>query len=97
LYVWGKYQKQNMKQSIYRHPFAYLMLIAFIFFGCGEQNKTKQRKCRLIVRNGSGWSSGGSIVECDSFQMHGTRKASAWVDGYKMNIEAEDVIYPHVK
>jgi len=38
-----------------------------------------------------GWSSGVSTVECDSFQMHGTRKASAWVDGYKMNIEAEDV------
>ena len=86
-----------MKQSIYRYTFAYLLLVVVIFFGCGEQNKTKQRKCRLVVRNGSGWSSGGSIVECDSFQMHGTRKASAWVDGYKMNIEAEDVIYPYVK
>ena len=84
-----------MKPSIYRYTFAYLLLVAFIFFGCGEQ--TKQRKCHLVVRNGSGWSSGGSIVECDSFQMHGTRKASAWVDGYKMNIEAEDVIYPYVK
>jgi hypothetical protein len=86
-----------MKPSIYRYTFAYLLLVVVIFFGCGEQNKAKQRKCHLIVRNGSGWSSGGSIVECDSFQMHGTRKASAWVDGYKMNIEAEDVIYPYVK
>jgi len=86
-----------MKPSIYCHTFAYMLLVAVIFFGCGEQNKTKQRKCHLIVRNGSGWSSGVSTVECDSFQMHGTRKAFAWVDGYKMNIEAEDVIYPHVK
>ncbi len=77
--------------------FAKVMLVAVIFCGCGEQSQTKQRKCYLVVRNGSGWSAGGSVVECDSFQMNGTRKASAWVDGYKMNVEAEDVIYPHVR
>lgn len=78
--------------------FAKVMLVAVIFCGCGEQSPSKpQRKCYLIVRNGSGWSAGGSVVECDSFQMYGTRKASAWVDGYKMNVEAEDVIYPHVR
>ena len=78
--------------------FAKVMLVAVIFCGCGEQSPSKpQRKCYLVVRNGSGWSAGGSVVECDSFQMYGTRKASAWVDGYKMNVEAEDVIYPHVR
>lgn len=77
--------------------FASLLLVAVIFCGCGEQTKIKQRKCVLSVHNGSGWSSGSSQVECDSFQMHGTRKADAWVDGYKMNIEAEDVIYPYVR
>jgi len=78
--------------------FAKVMLVAVIFCGCGEQSPSKpQRKCYLVVRNGSGWSAGGSVVECDSFQMYGTRKTSAWVDGYKMNVEAEDVIYPHVK
>ena len=78
--------------------FAKVMLVAVIFCGCGEQSPSKpQRKCYLVVRNGSGWSAGGSVVECDSFQMYGTRKASAWVDGYKMNVEAEDVIYPNVR
>ena len=73
-------------------------LVAVVFFGCEEQVPSKpERKCFLNVRNGSGWSAGGSIVECDSFQMHGTRKASVWVDGYKMNIEAENVIYPHIR
>lgn len=74
------------------------LLVAVIFCGCVEQTQNKiERKCFLTVRNGSGWSSGGSVVECDSFQMYGTRKSSAWVDGYKMNVEAEDVIYPHVR
>jgi hypothetical protein len=77
--------------------FAKVLLVAVIFCGCGEQSQTKQTKCFLVVRNGSEWSAGGSVVECDSFQMYGTRKASAWVDGYKMNVEAEDVIYPHVR
>ena len=78
--------------------FAKVMLVAVILCGCGEQSPKKvERKCFLNVRNGSGWSAGGSIVECDSFQMQGTRKAFVWVDGYKMNIEAEDVIYPHVR
>jgi hypothetical protein len=86
-----------MKPSICRYTFAYLLLVAFVFFGCEGQSETKQRKCQLVVKSGSGWASGFSIVECDSFQMYGTRKASAWVDGYKMNIEAENVIYPHVK
>ena len=77
--------------------FAKVMLVAVIFCGCGEQSQPKQRKCYLVVRNGSGWSSGSSVIECDSFQMQGTRKAFAWVDGYKMNVEADDVIYPTVK
>ena len=77
--------------------FAKVMLVAVIFCGCGEQSQTKQRKCFLVVKNGSGWSSGSSVIECDSFQMQGTRKAFAWVDGYKMNVEAEDVIYPTVR
>jgi hypothetical protein len=88
------------RASIYHRTFAfaYVLLVAVIFCGCGEQSvKKAERKCFLNVRNGSGWSSGGSIVECDSFQMQGTRKAFVWVDGYKMNIEAEDVIYPHVR
>ena len=77
--------------------FAKVLLVAVIFCGCGEQSQPKQRKCYLVVKNGSGWSSGSSVVECDSFQMQGTRKAFAWVDGYKMNVEAEGVIYPAVR
>ena len=77
--------------------FAYVLLVAVIFCGCGEQSQTKQRKCYLVVKNGSGWSSGSSVIECDSFQMQGTRKSFVWVDGYKMNVEAEDVIYPVVR
>ena len=87
-----------MKPSIYRRHLAFLLLVAVIFCGCGEQNQKKvERKCFLVVRNGNGMSAGGSVVECDSFQMYGTRKAFVWVDGYKMNIEAENVIYPHVR
>jgi hypothetical protein len=91
----------NMKtrKSIYHRTFAfaYVLLVAVIFSGCGEQSQTKKRKCYLVVRNGSGWTSGSSFIECDSFQMQGTRKAFAWVDGYKMNVESEDVIYPNVR
>jgi len=88
------------KTLIYHRAFAfaYVLLVAVIFCGCGEQSPNKaNRKCFLTVRNGSGWSAGGSVVECDSFQMQGTRKAFVWVDGYKMNIEAEDVIYPNIR
>lgn len=77
---------------------ASLLLVAVIFCGCGEPSPKKvERKCSLVVRNGRGWSAGSSVVKCDSFQMYGTRKASVWVDGYKMNVEAEDVIYPQVR
>ena len=88
------------KTSIYHRTFAfaYVLLVAIIFCGCGEPSPKKvERKCSLVVRNGRGWSVGSSVVECDSFQMYGTRKASVWVDGYKMNVEAEDVIYPQVR
>jgi hypothetical protein len=86
------------RTSIYTRPFAYVLLVAVIFCSCGEQSPKKvERKCVLTIRNGSGWGSGSSSVECDSFQMQGTRKAFVWVNGYKMNIEAENVIYPHVR
>jgi hypothetical protein len=84
------------KPSIYRRPF--VLLLAVIFCGCGEQSPKKvERKCILTVINGRGLSRASSSVECDSFQMQGTRKAFVWVDGYKMNIEAENVIYPQVR
>jgi hypothetical protein len=86
------------KTLIYPRPFAYVLLVAVIFCSCGEQIPKKvERKCVLIVKNGTGLRSGSSSVECDSFQMQGTRKAFVWVDGYKMNIEAENVIYPRVR
>jgi hypothetical protein len=86
------------RTSIFHHPFAYVLLVAAIFCSCGEQSPKKERKCVLTVKNGiGGWGRGSSSVKCDSFQMQGTRKAFIWVDGYKMNIEAEDVIYPHVR
>jgi hypothetical protein len=94
--------KYNMKTkiSIYHRTFnfIYVMLLAVIFYSCEEKSQNKlERKCYLHIRNGSGWSTGGSTVECDSFQMQGTRKAFIWVDGCKMNVEAEDVIYPYVR
>jgi hypothetical protein len=83
---------------VYHRPFAYVLLVAVIFCSCGEQSPKKvERKCVLIVINGRGLSRASSSVECDSFQMQGTRKAFVWVDGYKMNIEAENVIYPRVR
>lgn len=87
----------NMKtgKRILLRTFGCVLLMTIIFYGCDE--KVEHRKCWLNVRNGSGWSSGGSVVECDSFQMYGTRKASAWVDGVKMDIVADDVIYPGVR
>jgi hypothetical protein len=36
-----------------------------------------------------------SVVDCDSFQMVSTKKVDIWVDGTKMSIQAEDVIYPN--
>ena len=87
----------NMKtgKRILLRTFGCVLLMTIIFYGCDE--KVEHRKCWLNVRNGSGWSGGGSVVECDSFQMYGTRKASAWVDGVKMDIVADDVIYPGVR
>ena len=89
--------KQKLSINRLTLSFVSVMLVPIIFLGCGQQNQHKTRKCYLVVRNGSGWSAGISVVECDSFQMQGTRKAFAWVDGYKINIEAEDVIYPNVR
>ncbi len=86
---WNKKYCDIIKLTIY-------VLFVMTTVGCSE-SKINNRKCSLNVRNGSGWSSGGSMVECDSFQMQGTRKAIVWVDGYKMNIEAEDVIYPTIR
>jgi hypothetical protein len=49
---------------IYHRPFAYVLLVAVIFCGCGEQIPKKvERKCVLIVKNGSGLGSGSSSVE----------------------------------
>lgn len=76
---------------------AMCLFIGIIFYGCDGHSQAKQRKCTLIVKNGEGFESGSSTINCDSFQMQGTRKAVIWVDGYKMNIEANNVIYPIVK
>jgi len=70
------------------------MLPAVIFCGCQDATKTVHRKFTLSIHNGSGWSSGSSTIECDSFQMIGTKKAEIWCDGFKQNIECNDVIYP---
>lgn len=80
-----------MKKLILATPLTALL------FGCISDEIKHSKSCFLTVRNGSGWSSGSSVVECDSFQMHGIKKATIWVNGHKMNIEAETVIYPHVK
>lgn len=85
-------EMKKVKKLIY-------LLITFVFFSCDNhvENNHPPRKCTLTVINGSGWTSGSSKVECDSFQMQGTRKVIVWVDGYKMNIESEGVIYPTIK
>lgn len=69
------------------------LLMSVLFYGC-EDNR---RKCSLIIKNGSGWNAVGTTVECDSFQMDGTRKAFVWVDGCRMSVEANDVILPQVR
>ena len=72
------------------------LLLAVVFCGCNSTtvDTTVRRKFTLSVHNGSGWSSGSSTIDCDSFQMIGTKKAEIWCDGQKMHIECNDVIYP---
>lgn len=60
--------------------------------GCSDNSPN--RKYALSVHNGTGWNSGVSVIHCDSFQMDGVKKATIWVDGTKINIEADRVIYP---
>jgi hypothetical protein len=73
----------------------FFILTLVFLFSCGE--KRNLRKFSLTLSNGSGWSYGSSLVECDSFQMEGTKKAFIWVDGTKMKVEAENSIYPHTR
>ncbi len=67
------------------------ILSVIILLGCVN----KQRKCYLTIQNKIGWNF--STIECDSFQMHGTKKADVWVDGRWINVETELAIYPHVR
>ncbi len=77
-----------------------LLLLAIVALSSCENSEDKiqnlpTKAFSLNIENGHGWSWGVSTIDCDSFQMQGTKKAFIWADGRKMTIEAEGVIYPH--
>ncbi len=71
---------------------AFLSVIAVVVFW-----PRTSRKFYLAVYSGKGLNAGVSRVDCDSFQMQGTKKAIIWVDGTKMQVEAETLIRPHTR
>lgn len=80
------------------HTLLLLVLFALLFLvGCHRDRTSGQspkRKFSLTLHNKTGYNLVSSVVDCDSFQMVSTKKADIWVDGTKMSIQAEDVIYP---
>ncbi len=75
------------------------MLLLITIYGCENESRPpllKTRKCLISIGNGSGLSLSHSEVYCDSFQMQGTKKAFVWVDGTKMQVEAQTYIHPYV-
>jgi hypothetical protein len=75
-----------------------LFTIAIGIVSCNQlQTNTKEYKFALVSYSGNGLDYTASTIKCDSFKMHGTKKADAWVDGSKINIEAENVITAYSK
>lgn len=75
-----------------------LFTIAIGMVACNQSRKdTKEYKFALVSYHGSGLDYGACTIKCDSFKMYGTKKADAWVDGCKINIEAENSITAYSK
>jgi hypothetical protein len=75
-----------------------LFTIAIGMVSCNQlRTDTKEYKFALVSYSGKGFNTTASTVKCDSFKMYGTKKADAWVDGSKINIEAENVITAYSK
>lgn len=75
-----------------------LFTIAIGMVACNQsRTDNKEYKFALVSYSGSGLDVTASTIKCDSFKMYGTKKADAWVDGYKINIEAENVITAYSK
>jgi len=72
--------------------YIFLLIITFLI-SCGQSN----RKCTLIVRNGSGWEMFYTEVKCDSFHMISSKEANFYIDGQKMNIKCDKSIAPIIK
>jgi hypothetical protein len=94
----GIFVKKKQMKKIKIHTLLPLMLFALLFLvGChGDQTlgQSPKRKFSLTLYNVTGYNLVSSVVDCDSFQMVSTKRADIWVDGTKMSIQAEDVIYP---
>lgn len=62
-----------------------------LLMSCNQESKSKY-KLAVHAVNGSGWDRSLNTILCDSVNMLSTKKAEVFVDGTKINIEAENYI-----
>lgn len=62
-----------------------------LLISCNQESKSKY-KLSVTSYNGHGMNQSWHTVNCDSVNMISTKKAEVFIDGTKMNIEAENYI-----
>lgn len=62
-----------------------------LLISCNQESKSKY-KLAVTAYNGSGLDRARHVIHCDSVNMLSTKKAEVFIDGTKMNIEAENYI-----
>lgn len=73
-----------------------IIILSFIplLISCDQESKSKY-KLSVHAYNGSGWDRTQHTIYCDSVNMLSTNKAEVFIDGTKINIEAENFITVH--
>lgn len=59
-----------------------------LLISCNQESKSKY-KLSVTFTNGHGLDRSWHILHCDSINMLSTKKAEVFIDGTKMNIEAD--------
>lgn len=62
-----------------------------LLMSCNQESKSKY-KFTVTAHNGHGMNKSWHTIHCDSVNMLNTKKAEVFIDGTKMNIEAENWI-----
>lgn len=79
--------KTNFKFKTQTIAFVYAMLVAVFFVGC-KQDTGYTKRYIVSKSDDDNWTTSG-IIECDSVTMVNRNKATLWIDGQKLNLEAQ--------